>query len=96
MPQAKFVIIHAAGNFITNLKVDDFLKEDVLFALKHNNETLMVEHGYPLRLVVPRLYFWKSAKWITGVEFTEKDKPGLWESYGYHNCGDPWREERYA
>ena len=67
-----------------------------MFALKHNNETLTVGHGYPVRLVVPRLYFWKSAKWVTGVEFADKDKPGFWESHGYHNRGNPWQEERYS
>ncbi len=96
LPGAKFVIIHAAGGFTTNLGMKDFLEEDVLFALKHNDNEITPEHGYPVRLVVPRLYFWKSAKWVTGVEFTEKDSPGFWESHGYHNRGDPWREERYA
>ncbi|MFC1865744.1 sulfite oxidase-like oxidoreductase [Chloroflexota bacterium] len=96
LPQAAFVIIHGAGDFTTNLSMDDFLGDDVLFTLKHNDETLSVEHGYPVRLVVPRLYFWKSAKWVTGVEFTAEDRPGLWESHGYHNRGNPWQEERYG
>lgn len=96
LPEARFVIIHAAGGFTTNLKLSDFLEADVLFALKHNDETLTLEHGYPVRLVVPRLYFWKSAKWVTGVEFVAEDRPGFWESHGYHNRGDPWREERYS
>ena len=95
LPEAKFVIVHAEKGFTTNLTLSDFFEPDVLFALKHNNEPLSPEHGYPVRLVVPRLYFWKSAKWITGVEFTDKDRPGFWESRGYHNRGDPWKEERH-
>jgi DMSO/TMAO reductase YedYZ molybdopterin-dependent catalytic subunit len=95
LPDAAFAIIHSPGGFTTNLSLDDFLSEDVLFAVKHNGKTLASEHGYPVRLVVPRLYFWKSAKWVTGVEFTKDERPGFWESRGYHNHGDPWREERY-
>ena len=95
-PRAAYVVIHAAPDFTTNLSLDDFFQPDVLFALKCDSETLTLPHGYPVRLVVPRLYFWKSAKWVTGVEFTVKDKPGFWESHGYHNHGDPWKEERYG
>jgi DMSO/TMAO reductase YedYZ molybdopterin-dependent catalytic subunit len=93
---AKFVVIHAAGNFTTNLTLDDFFEIDVLFAMKYKDQPLSPEHGYPVRLVVPRLYFWKSAKWVIGVEFVDKDRPGFWESSGYHNHGDPWREERHS
>jgi len=96
LPEAKFVLIHAEKGFKTNLSMNDFLQPDVLFALKHNGETLTAGHGYPVRLVVPRLYFWKSAKWVTGVEFMAKDRHGFWESHGYHNRGDPWLEERYS
>ncbi len=96
LPEAKFVMVHSAGGFTTNLSLDDFFQPDVLFALKHNGEPLTEAHGYPLRLVVPRLYFWKSAKWVTGVEFMAEDKRGFWESSGYHNHGDPWKEERYS
>lgn len=96
LPQAKFVMVHSAGGFTTNLSLNDFFQPDVLFAIKHNNEPLTPEHGYPVRLVVPRLYFWKSAKWVTGVEFMAEDRPGFWESHGYHNRGDPWKEERYS
>jgi len=95
-PEAKFVIGHGAAGFTTNLTFEDFFESDVLFAIKHNGEPLTPEHGYPLRLVVPRLYFWKSAKWVEGVEFTAKDRRGFWESRGYHNRGDPWKEERYG
>jgi DMSO/TMAO reductase YedYZ molybdopterin-dependent catalytic subunit len=96
LPAAKYVTVHAAGGFTTNLSLSDFLENDVLFALKHDGIVLTAEHGYPVRLIVPRLYFWKSAKWVTGLEFTEKDIPGFWESSGYHNHGDPWKEERYS
>jgi len=95
-PTAGFAIVHAEIDFTTNLTLDDFFQEDVLFALKHDGESLSAQHGGPVRLVVPRLYFWKSAKWATGVEFTAKDRPGFWESRGYHNHGDPWTEERYG
>jgi len=96
LPEAKFVIVHAAGGFTTNLSLADFFEPDVLFAVRHNNELLTPEHGYPLRLVVPGLYSWKSAKWVEGIEFLKDDKPGFWESRGYHNHGDPWKEERYG
>ena len=96
LSEARFVIVHGAGGFTTNLTFDDFFESDALFAIKHNGEPLTPEHGYPLRLVVPRLYFWKSAKWVEGVEFTVKDRRGFWESRGYHNHGDPWKEERYG
>jgi len=96
LPEAKFITVHSEGGFTTNLTLNDFFQPDVLLAVKHNNQPLTPEHGYPVRLAVPRLYFWKSAKWVTGVEFTDKDKPGFWESHGYHNHGDPWKEERYS
>ena len=95
-PESRFVIVHAAVNFTTNLPIEDFFEYDVLLAFKHDDEPISDEHGGPVRLVVPRLYFWKSAKWISGIEFSEKDKPGFWESYGYHNHGDPWKQERYS
>lgn len=96
LPEARFVIIHAFGGFTTNLTIGDFFKPDVLFTLRYNDEPLTPEHGYPVRLIVPRLYFWKSVKWVTGVEFAAEDRPGFWETRGYHNHGDPWREERYS
>jgi DMSO/TMAO reductase YedYZ molybdopterin-dependent catalytic subunit len=96
LPEARFVVVHAWGDFTTNLSLDDFFQEDVILATRHDGMEISLEHGYPVRLVVPRLYFWKSAKWITGVEFTSKDRPGFWESHGYHNHGDPWKEERYG
>ncbi|HWQ18339.1 MAG TPA: sulfite oxidase-like oxidoreductase [Methanotrichaceae archaeon] len=96
LPDARFAIIHAPGNFTTNLSLDDFFQEDVLLAVKHDGKPITADHGAPVRLVVPRLYFWKSAKWVTGIEFTKDDRPGFWESHGYHNHGDPWTEERYG
>jgi DMSO/TMAO reductase YedYZ molybdopterin-dependent catalytic subunit len=95
-PEAKFVIVHGANGFSTNLSVEDFFQPDVLFAFKRNDEKISPGHGYPVRLVVPRLYFWKSAKWVNGVEFTKENRPGFWESRGYHMRGDPWKEERYT
>ncbi|MBW7877120.1 MAG: sulfite oxidase-like oxidoreductase [Candidatus Cloacimonetes bacterium] len=92
--EAKFVIAHCEYGFTTNLPIKDFLQEDVLLALKHNGENLTPDHGYPLRLVVPQLYFWKSAKWLRALEFSATDKPGFWERNGYHNRGNPWTEER--
>ena len=93
LPQAKFVMVHCEHGYTTNLPLEDFLGEDCLFAWRHNGDDLAVEHGYPLRLVVPRLYAWKSAKWVRGIELVEHDRPGFWESWengGYHMRGDPW------
>lgn len=94
--EARHVLVRSEGGFTTNIPLEDFFQPDALFALKHNGQPLTPEHGAPVRLVVPRLYFWKSAKWVTGIEFLEKDRPGFWEKAGYHNHGDPWREERYS
>jgi DMSO/TMAO reductase YedYZ molybdopterin-dependent catalytic subunit len=96
LPETAFAIVHAANNFTTNIPLQDFFAPDVLLAIKHNREPISADHGGPVRLVVPRLYFWKSAKWITGIEFSDKDQPGFWERAGYHNHGDPWKEERYG
>ena len=93
---AKYVMIHGEGGFTTNLSLNDFFEPDVLFALSHNGSTLSRAHGYPVRLIVPRLYLWKRAKWVVGVEFMEEDSIGFWESRGYHIHGDPWKEERYS
>ncbi len=72
------------------------MQDDVLLVVQHDGQPLSAEHGGPVRLVVPRLYFWKSAKWLNGLEFTAEDHPGFWERAGYHNHGDPWTEERYG
>jgi len=95
-PEARYVLVHAYKNFTTNLSLEDFFVKDVLLATKHNNIVLSRDHGGPVRLIVPRLYFWKSAKWVTGLEFLAEDKRGFWESSGYHNHGNPWKEERYS
>jgi DMSO/TMAO reductase YedYZ molybdopterin-dependent catalytic subunit len=97
LPTAHFVTVHGYDDgWTTNLPLADFLAEDALVAILHDGEPLSLEHGGPARLIVPRLYAWKSAKWIAGVELIEKDKPGFWEANGYHMRGDPWREERYS
>ncbi|MEZ4813177.1 MAG: sulfite oxidase-like oxidoreductase [Caldisericia bacterium] len=93
---AKFVMVHAMGGFTTNLPIDEFFDDDVIFATHFEGIPITAEHGAPVRLVVPKLYFWKSAKWVTGVEFMEEDTMGFWENYGYHNHGDPWKQERYG
>ena len=95
-PEATHVTIHGAGGFTTGLSLDDFFQTDVLFALTHDGETISVDHGYPVRLVVPRLYFWKSAKWVTGLTFIDREELGFWESHGYHRRGDPWQEQRFS
>jgi len=95
-PEAKYVMVLGEGGFTTNLPLEDFLAEDAVFALKHDGKALTAEHGGPVRLVVPRLYFWKSAKWVTGIELKDKNEPGFWEKAGYHMHGDPWLEERYG
>ena len=96
-PEARFVMVHGYDDgWTTNLPIDDFLAEDALVAILHDGEPLTIEHGGPARLIVPRLYAWKSAKWVAGVELIEKDRPGFWEANGYHMRGDPWREERYS
>jgi DMSO/TMAO reductase YedYZ molybdopterin-dependent catalytic subunit len=94
--EAKYVFVLGEGGFTTNLPIEDFFQPDVLFALRHDGKPLAAEHGAPVRLVVPRLYFWKSAKWVTGIKFVAKDEPGFWERAGYHMHGDPWKEERYS
>jgi DMSO/TMAO reductase YedYZ molybdopterin-dependent catalytic subunit len=98
LPQARFVVVHCEQGFTTNLPLEDFLGEDCLFAWRHNGKDLEPEHGYPLRLVVPRLYAWKSAKWVRGIELLAEDRPGFWERFehgGYHMRGDPWTEQRF-
>jgi DMSO/TMAO reductase YedYZ molybdopterin-dependent catalytic subunit len=95
-PEAKFVLIHAEHGYTTNLPLEDFLGDDCLFAWAHDGRPLTPDHGWPLRLVVPRRYAWKSAKWVRAIEFLEADRPGFWEQNGYHNHGDPWLEERFS
>ena len=95
--KAAFVLVHGYDRgWTTNLPLDDFLSEDALVATHHDGEPITAEHGGPARLIVPRLYAWKSAKWVAGVELMEHDRAGFWEKNGYHMRGDPWREERFG
>jgi DMSO/TMAO reductase YedYZ molybdopterin-dependent catalytic subunit len=95
-PEARFAVIHAERGYTTNLPLSELAQDDVLFAYQHDGQELTPEHGWPLRLVVPRRYFWKSAKWVRGIELVAEDRPGFWEQNGYHNRADPWREERFS
>ncbi len=95
-PSASHVLVHAEQGFTANLALSDFDRNENLFALKHDGQDLEPDHGWPLRLVVPHLYFWKSVKWVRGVEFLDHEEPGFWEQNGYHMRGDPWTEERYS
>ena len=95
-PEAQYVLIHADPDYTTNLPLADLAGDDVLLALRHDGEDLSAEHGGPLRLVVPKLYFWKSAKWLRSFEFLDVNPPGFWEMNGYHMRADPWQEERYS
>ncbi|HEY7835205.1 MAG TPA: sulfite oxidase-like oxidoreductase [Ktedonobacterales bacterium] len=91
----RFVVAHSWTGYTTNLPFADLNDEDVLIAFKHDGAEIEANHGGPVRLVVPKLYFYKSAKWLSGIEFLAGDRPGFWEVRGYHNHADPWREERY-
>ena len=95
-PEAGFALVHAEQGFTTNLPLADLDRPANLLALSHNGEPLTPEHGGPVRLLVPHLYFWKSAKWVKGFELLDEDYPGFWEQNGYHMRGDPWAEERYG
>jgi DMSO/TMAO reductase YedYZ molybdopterin-dependent catalytic subunit len=89
-------MVHSYGSYTTNVPLAELMRDEVLFAHTHNGKPIEPEHGGPLRLVVPHLYFWKSAKWARGLLFMTDEKPGFWEMYGYHIRGDPWNEERYS
>jgi len=95
-PEAKFVVQHADNDYTTNLPLAQMLGDDVLVAYEFDGQALEPIHGGPVRMLVPKLYFWKSAKWIKGLEFLERDQKGFWETRGYHNDADPWKEERYS
>jgi DMSO/TMAO reductase YedYZ molybdopterin-dependent catalytic subunit len=92
---AGYLTAWSDGGYTTNLKLDDVTDGKAWVAYEYGGEPLEAEHGGPARLLVPHLYFWKSAKWVRGITLTEDDEPGFWESYGYHNHGDPWLEQRY-
>ena len=95
-PKAKFVMQHAENGYATNLPLEAMLGDDVLVAYEYDGSALEPVHGGPVRMLVPKLYFWKSAKWLRGFEFLEQDAKGFWEIRGYHNDADPWKEERYS
>ncbi len=95
-PRARYVIFHSEGGFTANVPLATAMQPDCLLAWSYDGEPLTSEHGYPLRAIVPGTYFWKSAKWLRGVEFSADDLPGFWERNGYHNDADPWKEERYS
>jgi DMSO/TMAO reductase YedYZ molybdopterin-dependent catalytic subunit len=95
-PDAKFVMCHAENGFTVNVPLNDFTGDDCILAHSWDGKPLTADHGGPLRGLVPRLYLWKSAKWIRGIELRTTDAPGFWEQNGYHMHGDPWKEERYG
>lgn len=93
---ADYALAHCYGGYTTNLPLEDLLDGKAWVAYEFDGSELAPQHGGPARLLVPHLYFWKSAKWVRGLQLLEFDEPGFWESVGYHNYGDPWREQRYA
>jgi DMSO/TMAO reductase YedYZ molybdopterin-dependent catalytic subunit len=94
-PRGQFVIAWSDGGYTTNVPLADLGGGRAWVAYEYGGEPLAPEHGGPARLLVPHLYFWKSAKWVRGLKVIERDEPGFWERYGYHNYGDPWKEQRY-
>jgi DMSO/TMAO reductase YedYZ molybdopterin-dependent catalytic subunit len=95
-PTARFVLAHCEQGFTANVPLDILMDDEALLAYKYDGQELTPEHGYPLRLLTPKKYFWKSAKWLRGLEFLSEDQLGFWERYGYNNHADPWMEERYS
>jgi DMSO/TMAO reductase YedYZ molybdopterin-dependent catalytic subunit len=95
-PSARHVIFEAVAGYTANVPIKEALAPNVLVAHKYEGESLARAHGAPVRALVPDLYFWKSAKWLTGIRFVTRDAPGYWETRGYHNHADPWKEERYG
>jgi DMSO/TMAO reductase YedYZ molybdopterin-dependent catalytic subunit len=96
LPQARWVLQHADPDYTTNTSLDDLHDDDVLLALRHNGRDIEPDHGGPMRLVLPKLYFWKSSKWLRAFEVLDVNPPGFWEQNGYHMHADPWTEERYS
>jgi len=95
LPRARYVMVDADPGYTTNVPLEDLMRDNVLFADSHAPEPLTREHGAPLRLVVPHLYAWKSAKWVRALDFLDEDRPGYWERVGYHMYGDPFKEQRF-
>jgi DMSO/TMAO reductase YedYZ molybdopterin-dependent catalytic subunit len=94
-PEARLALVHAEQGYTANVPLADLLRPESLFAFLHDGEPLTAEHGYPLRLIVPNLYAWKSVKWVRGLELLADDQPGFWEQNGYHIYGDPFKEQRF-
>ena len=94
-PRAAYVLVGAEQGFTANVPLADLDRDNVLFATHHDGAPLAPDHGYPLRLIVPHLYAWKSVKWVRGIEFLDHDVPGFWEQNGYHMYGNPWKEQRF-
>ena len=95
LPEATHVLVSAEHGFTANLPLEDFTRPDNMFAYRYGGEELEPDHGWPLRLVVPHLYFWKSVKWVRGFDLLDQDQPGFWERNGYHMYGDPFKEQRF-
>lgn len=95
-PEAKYLLVETVEGYTTNVPVRDILNNQAMVATKADGEPLSAEHGGPARLFIPHLYLWKSAKWVKRLTFSAVDEPGFWERNGYHNYGDPWKEERYS
>ncbi|SDC63253.1 Oxidoreductase molybdopterin binding domain-containing protein [Paenibacillus sp. UNCCL117] len=96
VPTGPYVMLHADHDYETNVRLDELLGDDILLAFKYDGKPLTPKHGWPLRLVVPHLYFWKSPKWLRGIEFMTEDREGFWERNGFHNEADPFKEERFS
>jgi DMSO/TMAO reductase YedYZ molybdopterin-dependent catalytic subunit len=96
LPEARFILCYGHDGYTTNVPLSIFDDSDVILACQWQGQPMTAEHGGPVRLVIPKLYFWKSAKWINRIAFLADDKPGFWEERGYHNDGDPWQEQRYS
>ena len=95
-PPTKFILAHSFDGYSTNVPVADLTQGKAMIALRYDGKPIPPDHGGPARLFVPHLYFWKSAKWVSGLQFTERDEAGFWELRGYHIYGDPWREQRFT
>ena len=95
-PTTEFTLAHSSGGYTTNVPTADLVDGKAMVATRCGGKPLEADHGGPARLLVPHLYFWKSAKWVDGLQFTKRDELGFWELRGYHACGDPWREQRYT
>ncbi len=95
-PSTAFLLAHSHDGYSTNVPIADLINGQAMIALRYDNQPITAEHGGPARLLVPHLYFWKSAKWVNGLQFTQRDEAGFWELRGYHMRGDPWKEQRFT